>query len=120
MRISGFLTAFRPSVLVLRGASRYRSRLWRSVTRSAHREAGKRSIPVARVAQREVTEFFNRQSCRNKYDIAALVAAWFPEIAWRLPPRRKFYEPEPRAMLYFDSIALATAYIRLADEKDHI
>ena len=121
LRIAGLLRIFRPTVLVLRRVGLRGPRkiaLWKSVARSAHSEARKLSIPVAHVTERAFQTYVESNSCRNKYDVAALLATWFPEIAWRLPPRRKFYQPEARAMLYFDAAALGAAYMGLAGEKN--
>lgn len=71
---------------------------------------------MAHVADEAFFEYFERYSCHSKYDIAALLATWFPETAWRITPRRKIYQPQPRAMLYFDSAALGVAYLRLEKE----
>jgi hypothetical protein len=122
LRILGLLRLSGPSVLVLRSVSPRRPRknaLWQSVARIAGSEARKLSIPVARVSERAFEAYFDRHSCRNKYDVAAILAVWFPEIAWRLPPRRRFYEPEARAMLYFDAVALGTVYMWPEGLKSH-
>jgi hypothetical protein len=114
LRIASLLRIFRPSVLLLRKGSSHRSRkntLRKSVARIVRSEGRKLSISIALMTDRVFDAYFERNSCRNKYNIAALLATWFPEIAWRLPPRRKFYEPEARAMLYFDAAALGAAYL---------
>jgi|SRR5579872_5481641 len=120
-RIANLLGLFQPSVLVLRGASkRYerRSRKRNAIAEIASQEARKLAIPTTRIRERAFKSYFERRACRDKYDIACLLVGRFPEIAWRLPERPKFYEPEPRAMLYFDSIALAAAYLGLTNSND--
>jgi hypothetical protein len=115
-RIAHFLQFYRPSVLVLRGGSaRYprNMRKRKAVARIARDEARKLAIPSARVSEVEFSSSFEQYSCRDKYDVAAVLVAWFPDLAWRLPARPKFYDPEPRSMLYFDSIALGIAYLEL-------
>jgi len=92
----------------------------KAIVRIARNEAKKRSIPVARLSDRTVRAFFRQYSCRDKYDVAALLATRFPDLAWRLPPRPKFYDPEPGPMLYFDSIALGLAYLERTDENNQI
>ena len=117
-RIARLLRLCRPTVLVLRGASRRyirRSRARRAVVQIAGQEARKLAIPITRITEQEFKSYFARQACRDKYDVARLLAGRFPETAWRLPERPKFFEPEPRAILYFDSIALAAAYLELAN-----
>jgi hypothetical protein len=119
-RIARLLRIWRPTILVLRGTSfRYRfiSRQRRPVVRVALDEARKAGIPVARFTEEGFNAFFERHSCSDKYEMAEYIAASIPEMAWRLPPRPKMYDPEPRTILYFDSISLAFAYLELGGEK---
>jgi hypothetical protein len=115
-RIARLLRFYRPSVLVLAGAgTRYprNTKIRKSVTRIALSEARKLTLPVSRISEKEFQSFLNRHSCRDKYDMAPVLALHFPELAWRLPGQLKFYETEPSSMLYFDSIALGMAYLEL-------
>jgi len=115
-RIARLLRLYRPSVVVLPGpGARYPRNMpiRKAIARIARDEARKAAIPIARVSEREIKSNFERYSCRDKYDVAALVASKFPDISWRLPPRPKFYDPEPSSMLYFDSIALGVSYQEL-------
>lgn len=120
-RIARLLRLCRPTVLVLRGASRRyvrRSRERRAVVQIARQEAKKLAIPITRITEQAFKSYFARHACRDKYDMARLLAGRFPETAWRLPEQLRFYEPEPRPMLYFDSIALAVAYLELTNSND--
>jgi hypothetical protein len=120
-RMSRLLRFYRPSVLVLRGGSaRYprNMRKRRAVARIARDEARKLAVPNARVSELEFSSFFKQYSCHDKYDVAAVLVGCFPELAWRLPSRPKFYDPEPRAMLYFDSIALGITYLEFTSKKE--
>jgi len=115
-RITRLLEFYRPSVLVLRGGSaRYprNMRKRRVIARIARDEARKLEIPIAHMTELAFNSYFGSYSCRDKYDVAAVLVARFPGLAWRLPSRPKFYDPEPRSMLYFDSIALAIAHLEL-------
>jgi hypothetical protein len=120
-RIARLLELYRPSVLVLRGGSaRYprNMRKRKAIARIARDEARKLAIPVARTSELAFSSYFERHSCRDKYDVAAVLAAEFPDLASRLPLRPKFYDPEPRSILYFDSIALGVSYLRLIGEDN--
>ncbi len=88
------------------------------VARIARDEAKKFGVPIARITEQEFASYFERHSCRDKYDVATVLAARFPELAWRVPARPKFYDPEPRSILYFDSIALGIAYLDLTSEGE--
>ena len=112
-RVARLIRLYRPSLLVLPDAGmRYPKdmRVRRVVSRIARDEARKAGVPTARVSERIFKSFFEKHSCRDKYDIAKAVAAWFPELAWRLPAPLAFYDPEPSQMLYFDSIALGIVH----------
>jgi hypothetical protein len=74
-------------------------------------EASKLAISVVRISDSDLNAFFVRYRCRDKYKVAGLMAKWFPETSWRLPSKPKFYDPEPRALLGFDSMALGAAYL---------
>ena len=120
LRLSSLLLLFRPSILVLSGAGTRYPRDMPSrkvIVRIAKGEAKKLSIPVDRVSEKIFKSFFENYSCRNKYEVAAVLAGWFPELEWRVPRTPKFYEPEPRSMLYFDSIALGVAYQKYKSGK---
>jgi len=120
-RILRLLGRVCPTLIVLRRVRPHgprRMAAWRSINRIVRNEAKKRSITIGDIADNTLVEYFKRYSCHSKYDVAALLATWFPETAWRLTARRKIYDPEPRAMLYFDSAALAVAYVRLMQEEN--
>jgi hypothetical protein len=121
LRLARLLRLSRPNLLVLRGPSvryRKRNRGRRRILRIVRREARKLSISIASIPEARLNSFFALFGCRDKYSVAGLMAEWFPEISWRLPSKPKFYEPEPRALLYFDSIALGAVYLDvLAHER---
>jgi hypothetical protein len=75
------------------------------------RREGKDRIAVRLISPQQIRRMFPR-SVRNKDDLAACVAARFPDLAWRLPPRRKYPHPEHYRMSIFDAAALALAYFR--------
>jgi hypothetical protein len=47
---------------------------------------------------------------KSKYDRARVLASVFPELDWKLPPKRKPWQSEPRAMMIFDAAAIGFAY----------
>lgn len=46
----------------------------------------------------------------NKYEVASVLARQFPDLAPRLPPKRKFYESEDYRIGIFDAAAVGVAY----------
>jgi hypothetical protein len=47
---------------------------------------------------------------RTKQETAEALAAIFPELLWKLPPRRKSWQPEPHIPIVFDAVAAGFAY----------
>jgi hypothetical protein len=47
---------------------------------------------------------------RSKYERAVAITTRFPEIAWKLPPKRKAWESEHYSMSIFEAVAVAMAY----------
>ncbi len=113
-RVGTLLRTFHPSVAVLR---RVRSRSTRQNTRWTcglriiRAELRRFSVPVKSVTERSLKQFFKDFGCRNKFEVAALLARQYPELAWKLPRKRKSYEPEPWTMTYFDAISLGIIYM---------
>ena len=48
---------------------------------------------------------------RGKYERAVAVAARFPEINWKLPPKRKLGDSEHYSMSIFEALQIAAAYV---------
>jgi hypothetical protein len=46
----------------------------------------------------------------TKYEIAARIAVLFPELTWKLPPTRKFYDNEHHNASIFDAASLGLTY----------
>jgi len=63
---------------------------------------------VAFVTRRAVQEAF-AESGRTKYDIAKAIADEYPELAGRLPAKRKLWSPEDQQMNIFDAISFVAA-----------
>jgi hypothetical protein len=47
---------------------------------------------------------------RGKYQRAVEMAARFPEIGWKLPPKRQPWESEHHSMSIFEALAIAVSY----------
>lgn len=68
-----------------------------------------RRIPVRLVSTTSVREAFP-DSNHNKYQIATVVAARYPELSPRLGLRRKLWQAEKYSISIFDAAALGIAY----------
>ena len=113
-RVSFLLRIFHPSVAVLRQVrlrSTRKNTRWTCGLRIIRAELRKFSMPVKSVTERSLKQFFRDVGCRNKFEVAALLAQRYPELTWKLPRKRKAYEPEPWTMTYFDAISLGIVYM---------
>jgi hypothetical protein len=118
MRVSKLSKVFLPSAIVVKRIGHNLSRNNPSievVLTAIRQEASARSIPVYLIARREVREAFRGFRCTNKYQIASILVSIFPELLWKLPPERKFYESEHPNMSVFDAIALGYTFWHCGD-----
>jgi hypothetical protein len=77
------------------------------------------SIPVRFFDASAVRDHFRVQGRTNKYEVAQLIAAQFPELSWRMPAKRKPWQSEPASQALFDAAALAVlAFARRPDIPD--
>jgi len=111
-RIGSLLDLHVPSVIVIRKRPRLKHRLTgASIVQSIKRAAQRRSIRVRSLDAHGIRAFFKQRGCRSKDNTATLLAEWFPELAWRVPPKRKSWQSEPHNALLFDAVATAVAFI---------
>ena len=107
------LKTFQPTVLVLRKRAQGSARdspMARRATRIIRRKATSMSVPSILISNALTARLFREYVKPTKSEIAGLIAACFPDLAWRLPPRRKVWNPEDWNMSLFDSAALGLAY----------
>ena len=87
--------------------TRFRKKLLRSIVY----EATIRSIPVVRINEKDIKRGFQKFKGKSKYDLCPeFLVSVFPELDWKLPPERKPWQTEPRAMMVFDAAAIGFAY----------
>jgi hypothetical protein len=113
-RMDSLFTRLRPTVLLLRAIdkrSRRNRPRTREVLRLLRRVAKRSSVQITSVREREMKNYFCRQAKRTKYQIASSLAVAFPDLLWKLPPRRKAWQAEHSRTPIFDAVALAVAYI---------
>lgn len=117
-RLQPLMSIFEPCVIVVR-PSNHQNRLHRRGVQSIHRvirrEAARRSIPVEPVTVHEIRCAFG-DSGKTKENIAAAVAKIFPDMHWKVPPKRKPWISEGHNMAVFDATATALAYLARSDE----
>ena len=114
LRIAKQLIAIRkPDVLVIEDATATGSRrfprirrLYRAILQSAERQ----HIRVEAYSRAEIMESFSGVGGPTKHDIATVVAQRLPELARRLPPKRKPWESESAAQGLFDAASLGLVF----------
>jgi hypothetical protein len=111
--ITSLIDSCDPSVVAVCRARRkgdVDSRRMQMIIRFVTKEASLQSIPVASIHAEEIRNAFCIFRATNKYEMAAAAAGVYPELFWKLPPSRRQWESEPRAMLVFDAIAAGFTY----------
>jgi hypothetical protein len=113
-KINALLDFYFPSVVIVRARNVWSPKARRRITaiiRVARREANRRSINFRIVSTKAVHQFFAPHKCATKHQIATLIAGWFPELSWRLPPKRKSWKSEDHRMVVFDAAATALSFL---------
>ena len=110
-RLALLLHEFEPAIVLLKSSVWTRQSTKPQLTSILDeiRREGKDRIAVRLISTRRIRRLFPGD-VRNKDDLASRVAAHFPDLAWKLPPRRKFWNREHYRMSIFDAAALALAY----------
>lgn len=106
--ITKLLDYYRPRVVVVRRATKTGMRQSFQRLRAA---ATARAIAIEIVSAEEASAMFAEFDCRNKHEINLLLARWFNELTWKLPPKRKPWQPERHTQSIFDATAAAMTYI---------
>jgi hypothetical protein len=68
--------------------------------------AARHSVAVTLISATAMREYFQEVGRANKFEIAEAVATRFPELAWRLPRKRKPWQSEPLVQPLFDAVAI--------------
>jgi hypothetical protein len=111
--LNNLRSMFGPSVILVRKAAES-GRITQPRTLRALRIvkhfAKRRLVRVQLVDASSLRNFFSRDATANKHDIARMIADRFPELSWRLPPKRKPWQSEPKRQSIFDAASLGVFY----------
>ena len=77
-------------------------------------QARLRRIPIRYIPRVLIQDAFEVRNRGSKHEVATLVSNHFPELAFRLPPKRKCWQSEDYRMSIFDATALGVAYLNRA------
>lgn len=106
-KVATLLSDFRPDVVVVEKPPLHEdSWLMGTILRLARKE----NISVRTVSRATVRKRFPGQE-RNKHGIAMVLSDRFPELADRIPPKRKPWQSEDYRMSIFDATALGLTHI---------
>jgi len=112
-RISSLLTIYAPSVIVVRKLTKRERQRYgdiQPIVGVVRKLAEKHSSELVLVGREEVRSAFQRFGKTTKYNVAAQIAIFFPELTWKLPPPRKLWQKEHHNMAIFDAASLGIAY----------
>jgi hypothetical protein len=108
-KLAALLGEFNP-LLVIHNDSASRKSKWKlKIGDALLQESQKRRIPVRRITRNMVNRTFEGH-CVNKHEIATVLAQWFPDLALKLPSKRKCWQSEDYRMSIFDAVALGIAH----------
>ena len=108
-RIEGLFRLYEPDALVVEDCSHRSSRRRERVQHLIENIldlARQERIKVLRMPISTVRRFFSETGAATKHQIATALAERFPELARRLPRKRRPWESERYAMSVFDATAL--------------
>lgn len=112
-RIDDLIRHYRPQIIVLEkvgdSGSRRGGRV-RLLIGAIGNMAAWQGIAVRRISISRVRRVFSTFGAQSKHDIACVVVMHLPEIAVRVPRRRKPWMGEDYRMAVFDAAALALTY----------
>lgn len=112
-RIAFLLTFFAPSILVLKcsgGRTDGEPSKGRKTIEVIRRQTEIQSVELVFLTRKDIQRAFLERGKSSKYRIACLIAEIFPELAWKLPPKRKNWQPEHHNMTIFDAVSLGLTY----------
>src|SRR5439155_1023562 len=113
-KLARILEDYAPSTLVLKElrapTNSSSARKIEKMLLAVRSEAKAHGVAVRIVSRKAVRKAFEDVGVPTKYAIASALAQSFPELAWKLPPKRKPWESEDYRMSIFDAAAVGVAY----------
>lgn len=105
-RFARILRTYHPASVIILSARSDVAKLKTMSTRNAIKNAATRSkIPTVQIRSTTLHRHFAPYHAATKHEIAIVVAQIFPELAWRLPPKRKPWQNEHYSMSIFAAAA---------------
>lgn len=120
LKIEHLIELYQPDVLVIEANAALESRRSRRIRKLSQKiveRASKLKIRAESFSRPMVREFFSEFEAGTKQEIANTIARWFPELAPRLPPARKFWMSEDARMSLFDAVALGLTFFSVESKR---
>jgi hypothetical protein len=83
-----------------------------AILKTTRSESRSHSIKVSVLSARQIRTCFAIRGQIFKHEIALAIVKQFPELSWKLPQRRKFYQSERAVMVVFDAVANGIAFFQ--------
>lgn len=113
-RVATLLAFYKPDLVVVR-IRPYRTavqkRRFHALVEAVRRAAVRSPAKLYTLTGAQVERYFAASGFITKHAIATHLANEFPELTWKLPPKRKPYQNEAPAMLVFDALANGVAFL---------
>ena len=112
-RLAVLLQSFAPFAIVIKRERWDRAQTnphIRSLIEVVTRVASAHSVSICLIGDDNVRQTFRNMGCETRDEIAAALARIFPELQWKLPPKRRAWQSEHPRMAMFDAVALGLAY----------
>ena len=113
-KIAKLLLARHPTVIVMRkrwtGNAKFSGSLSRVID-AIRDEMTIHDLTIRDVSVGSIDDFFGARDCTTKHAIASALAEWFPELKWKVPPKRKTGDTELSRALIFDALASAVVFL---------
>jgi len=117
-RVKKLIDFYHPEVLVLEDCSEDSTRRCERIKALLGQiadHAKLQKIPVVKYSSSRIKEVFSFFDIHTKHQIAEKICEWLPELAPRIPPKRKPWMSEDRRMSIFDAVALVLTYYYLEE-----
>lgn len=117
-RIKKLISFYQPEILILENCSQMGNRRCQRIQdllENIEKFAKSQKIPVMKYSSCRIKEVFSFFDIRTKHQIAEKICEWLPELASRLPPKRKPWMSEDPRMSIFDAVALILTYYYLEE-----
>jgi hypothetical protein len=115
-KVGALLDYYAPAIVVMR-QRRIHSPIARGRIKAGfeviRKEAANRLVDVQTISTDEIHQFFafNNKGGTTKHTVAMLIAGLFPELSWKLPPKRKSWKSEDHRMVIFDAAATGLTFL---------